>query len=895
MRFLLLPILLWAGLSWLSTAHASTQTLESTALRLEVDDSPFSYRVLEKPTSTLLLSQATNAFSFGSTAYGVSVATNFLVTSTTFEAQLRLAGTSAVARVNFSFTQPEILQVTFISTNGASQILQQFNDQGENVYGVWEYPFGGRLDIRGIDQPFLGVSVVTNINYCSARAPFYLTSRQYGIYVESDAEGRFTVAVNNRTGFSFNAPQLQFHVIYGPACSKILARYNAIAGGSYMPPTWAFSTLWWKDDDHANFHAGVTNAQSNVLDTAIQLRSYHIPASALWIDRPYGTGGGGKGWGNFDFDSSFPNPSQMVSNLNAMGMNVMLWIANRCWDPSYLYTNGLASGYLFSSASGSAADLRITNAYTWLRSNLNAFVNLGIKGYKIDRGEEGEQPDSVQNRNITLLHKLAFEGQSAVHSNDTLLFARNVCDTSRKYSAVWNGDTTSTFAGLQYSIISGLRSGLINFPMWGSDTGGYNNGPPTEELFARWLEFSAYSPMMEILIGNSRTPWYDYSTNLVAIARKQAADHHDLLPYARSYLYKATQTGLPLMRPLFLACPGDASVTNTWDEYLYGEKLLVAPVVTAGATNRSVYLPAGNWINYNTRFGTCAGPTNFIVAAPLDTIPLFVNEGAIIPRGDILRANNNWTANWSPQLRIEFFPSDTFSSRFDYYTGSTVQTITCSNQNHTLAIQFGDLGLNGNLEIYLGAFGGVSRNGTNLTPEIDYSYDPAQRLLRVPFNGATTLAVAAARSLFAPIEFWRTVRFGGAVSNPAVSGDFADPDGDQVPNFLEYALGLDPLSASTEGLPFVKILNDSGNSYLALIFQRSTSATDTTFAIRTSGDLIQWLSGSSYSGSNTIPVTATTTEVSRRLTNGIETITVRDNTPVNSAARRFMMMRVSNP
>ena len=488
-RLVLGTVCLLGCLTVFPGALASTQTLESSALRLEVDTAPFAFRVIERATAEVLLAHTNATFSFGSVSNAVSAASNVVVTATTLDADLQLSGTSAVAHVSFSFTQPEVMTASFATTNNASKILQVFSDQGENYYGVWEYPFGGKLDIRGTDQAFLGVGTSTGVNYSSARAPFYLTSKKYGVYAESDAEGRFTIGVGNKTSFSFNAPQLKFHIIYGPTYSDIVARYNAIAGGAYMPPTWAFSTIWWKNDDHADFH-NATNAQGNVLDTANQLRNYHIPASAIWIDRPYGTGS--QGWGNLDFDSSFPAPAQMVNDLSARGLNLMVWIANRCWSGTYLYTNGSPAGYLFSGISGSsgpAADLRITNAYTWFRSNLNAFVNLGIKGYKIDRGEEGEQPNSVQNKNVTLFQKLSAEGQAAVHPNDNFIFARNTCDTGRKYSAVWNGDSACTFTGLQYTIMSGLRCGIINFPMWGADTGGYlDSTKPTEELFTRWFE-----------------------------------------------------------------------------------------------------------------------------------------------------------------------------------------------------------------------------------------------------------------------------------------------------------------------------------------------------------------------------------------------------------------------
>lgn len=884
----------------------STNVLQSALLKLVVEAVPFSFQVIEISSGTVLLSQTANQLTFGAT-YSVYYATNFVLTPTTLDADLFFSGTSATGHVAFNFIQPGIIQTTLSSSNNnPSQIFQQFADQGEDIFGGFECPTRGSLSTRNFSHQLAASFGVNNVvNACGGKAPFYLTTRHYGVYAETAALGTLTFAQGGHTSFSFNVPQLTYDIIYGLDYATIMAGFNSRAGGSFMPPTWVFDSIWWKDDDHSSFHNGVTNAQGNVLDTAIQLTNYQIHASSEWIDRPYGSscGQGDGGWGNMDFDpanNGFNNPAQMVSDLHARGINLMLWIADLCW--CNLYNQGLANGYLFSTGNNTAPNMQNTNAYHWFQTNLNAYVNLGIMGYKIDRGDQGELPDSVNNVNDTLFQQMALTGLSAAFPSNSYTFSRCASDTGRKYTGLWNGDTYCTFSGLQYSVISGLRAGIINFPMWGSDTGGYISSPskPTEELFARWMEFSAYSTIMETVIGNSRTPWYDYTTNLIAITRTQCAAHHDLIPYSRSHLYQATQTGMPVMRPIMFAYPDDTNLVTTITncEYMFGGQILVAPVITAGATNRNVYLPAANWLDYNTKSNLYVGPANITVPAPIQTIPLFVNEGAIIPRGDILQGNNLWTTNWSPRLRIEFFPSDNFGSSFPYYTGGGVQNITCSNQNHTLTIQFGDLGNTGNLEIYVQNPSTVTRNGTDLAFGTDYTYDPTNNLLRVPFSGATTLVVNDATSLFgtfAPFEAWRLARFGNT-GNPTISGASADPDGDGIPNFLEYAFGLNPLAASSNGLPFGSIQADSGTNYLALTFGRATNATDTTFTVMVASNLLgQWLTGSSYSGANVIPVTAYTTEVSRVPSNGIETISVRDNVPIHSAPQQFMRLRVTKP
>lgn len=886
------------------TVLAPSAVLQSTALVLSLGASPFDFNVVEKSTGLTLLAQTANQFTLGGTSYSVSAATNLLLTSTTLDADLVLSGTSATGHITFNFIQPGIIQTTLSSSNNnPSQIFQQFADQGEDIFGAREVPYNATLSERGNSWQLIGGQGVTGIDQgCGAHAPFYVTTRHYGIYVESQADGTMTFAQSGQTSFSFPVSQLTYDIIYGPAYAAIMAGFNRRTVPSYMPPTWAFDSIWWKDDDHNNFPPGVTNAQGNVLDTAIQLTNHQIHASSEWIDRPYGTscGQGDGGWGNMDFDSSFPNPAGMVSSLQGMGYNLMLWISDLCWCD--LYNEALGYGWLFYTNNDSTVSLQNSNAYHWFQTNLNVFVNLGVMGYKIDRGDQGEMPNSVQNLNDTLFEQLAWQGLAAVYPTNSFIFSRSASDTGRPYTALWNGDTFCTFSGLQYSIISSLRAGIINFPMWGSDTGGYI-GTPTEELFDRWLEFSAYSSIMEVLNGGGRTPWYNYSTNfssptnIVAVAAAQAGAHHDLIPYTRSWLYQATQNGMPVMRSVMFGYPNDANeaATITNCEYLFGPNILVAPVITAGATNRNVYLPSGLWLDYNSKSALYVGPTNLNAAAPLQTIPLLVNEGAIIPRGDIWQGNNLWTSNWTPYLRIEFFPSESLGSSCPYYTGSSVQNITCTNQNHTLTIQFGNLGLGGNLQVYVQGLGAVARDGAPLRAGIDYTYIATQDLLQVPFNGATTLVVSNAEGLFEPFEAWQTAYFGN-FTNAALAGPSANPAGDGIPNLEKYAFGLNPLVAASNALSVQSFVNVSATNYLALTFQRATNATDTTLTVLAGSNLLApLLTGSSYSGTNIISNTANTTEVSRTLSNNLETITVRDNVPMSSATERFMRLRVTRP
>lgn len=762
-RFLAL-LLASLGLISAHAAIAQQAVLESAALRLELSAAPYSYAVIEKSTGTVLVRQSQTSFTVGS-ARSVTGASVTGQSATTLDATLTLAGTTDTAHVSFAFASPEVLQVRLTYDSGTpTNVKEQFADQGERYYGVWGIATtttGVNLDLRGANRDLIGI---TNGNAGTingnVRAPFYVTSRNYGIWADSEAKGHYTIAVSGQTSFDFDAPQLTYNVIYGPSYAQVFYRYNGLAGGAFMPPLYAFDVFWWRDDHTQDFAAnGVTSMQGLVLKDADQLQANQIPASAMWIDRPVGTqlGGGLVGWGNFDFNTAangFADPAGMIGNLESRGMHLLVWIANRANNS--MLTDPLFAPYRFTTGCPSnctttpAIDLRNPIPYQHFKDKLDLYADLGVRGYKIDRGEEGELPTPLMNEFTVLVHKMAYEQLYARYGAEAYQFARNNYDRSRKYASTWNGDTSTNFAGLIQSVKMATRSGAINFPMSGSDTGGYTGAAPNKEVFARWLGFSSNTSIMEVLLGPNRTPWNPPFTTgananpptLVDIARKHAQEHHDLIPYVRSALYNATQTGMPVMRMMPFVFPNDASVGDMWDEYMFGDALLVAPVTTAGATSRSVYLPAGTWYDYNDKLTRLTGPSTIAAAAPLDVIPRYVKAGSIIPRGDIFKSNNNWTANWAPDLRIEFFPAQGITSGFDYYNGTALIPIRGARMGNVVTLKFNNPGIDGKVEMYaIGGVNAVVRNGQALSAGTDYQYDATTQKLTIPYTGATALVV----------------------------------------------------------------------------------------------------------------------------------------------------------
>jgi hypothetical protein len=191
-----------------------------------------SFRVIEKATGDVLLAQDGTTFSFGPELYPVVDVDNLSRSSDNIKADLLMsfsgrdslpAGMPDRAQVSFSFTKPEVLQI-HIACSRATEISEEFNDRSEHYYGIWEYPFGGNIDNRGADRDLLGLGNQRYVHHASARAPFYVTSKKYGVYVESLAQGHYAIAQAGKTRFSFQDSELTYDIIYGPSYADILNR-----------------------------------------------------------------------------------------------------------------------------------------------------------------------------------------------------------------------------------------------------------------------------------------------------------------------------------------------------------------------------------------------------------------------------------------------------------------------------------------------------------------------------------------------------------------------------------------------------------------------------------------------------------------------------------------------
>ena len=249
-----------------------------------------------------------------------------------------------------------------------------------------------------------------------------------------------------------------------------------------------------------------------------------------------------------------------------------------------------------------------------------------------DRLAIGKTGKELANLYPLLYHKASYQAAHGTKPG-VVEFSRSGYAGSQSYTPVlWGGDQFPNWdanIGLPSLIPAGITAGLSGFSVWGPDI---QSAGTSKELWIRWLEFGALSPVMRDHKWNQPKwavdLWFDSETT--DLFRRYAQLHVSLFPYLYAYAQQATTTGLPIMRHLMLEYPEDPMAWNTEDEYLLGEKILVAPVIVEGATTRSLYLPKGAWVNYWTG-DVIEGGREVEVRAPLNQIPILVRAGSVIP------------------------------------------------------------------------------------------------------------------------------------------------------------------------------------------------------------------------------------------------------------------------
>jgi alpha-glucosidase len=476
----------------------------------------------------------------------------------------------------------------------------------------------------------------------------------YGVLLDNPARSFFDFGHTEGDVLSFEAKagELRYYLMAAPKLQDVLETYVDLTGRMALPPLWAlgFHQARWSYPD-----------EETVRELAAQFRRRSIPCDAVYLDIDYMDGYRCFTWNR----DAFPSHRQMIADLRADGIRTVAIIdAGVKVDPGYaVHDDGLARDAFLRNAGGSLfvgpvwpgdcyfPDFTDPAVRAWWGELYAGLLDDGVAGFWNDMNEpalfddvvlpddapchldgHGATHRQMHNAYGTQMARATAEGLARLRPNwRHLVISRAAFAGHQRHAMVWTGDNFSTWEHLRLTVTMGLSLGLSGIAFHGADVGGFA-GDCTGELLARWTQLGAFTPFFRnhAALGTvDQEPWA-FGEGIEAICRRAIELRYELLPAIYTAFWESWQTGVPIMRPLVLGHQYDPRVATLDDQFKLGGDLLVAPVLEPGVHGRNVYLPAGQWYDFwsGEKLG---GGRDLWVHAPLDTIPLFVKAGTVLP------------------------------------------------------------------------------------------------------------------------------------------------------------------------------------------------------------------------------------------------------------------------
>lgn len=486
--------------------------------------------------------------------------------------------------------------------------------------------------------------------------PFFMSNRGYGMFMHTSAPvtcdfGATYIGLNK---MFMGDENLDLFVFFGEP-KDILDEYTDLVGKPGMPPLWSFGT-WMSRITYFSEKEGY--------DVAANIRKNKYPCDVIHFDT---------GWFDVDWqcdykfsENRFQNPQQMLKDLRSQGFHVCLWQLPYFTPKNRYFSELIEKDMYVKNGNGElpyedvVLDFSNPETVKWYQDKLAGLLNIGVSAIKVDFGEAAPlngiyasgKSGWYEHNLYPVRYDMAVSEITKKLHNENIMWARAAWAGSQRYPLHWGGDAATTNTGLLGTLRAGLSFGLSGFSFWSHDMGGFVKSTP-EDLYCRWIPFGFLTSHTRAHGAPPTEPWLYDSKRVQDVFRKSAEMKYRLMPYVYAQAKECTEKGLPMLRALFVEFPDDPGAWKVDDEYLFGSQILVAPLLESGMTGRTVYLPEGKWIDYQTE-KVYEGGWHRIEAGSLPIIML-VRDGSVLPH--LKLAQSTAEMDWS-KMSLKVYSAD---------------------------------------------------------------------------------------------------------------------------------------------------------------------------------------------------------------------------------------------
>lgn len=486
--------------------------------------------------------------------------------------------------------------------------------------------------------------------------PFFMSNRGYGMFMHTSAPvtcdfGATYIGLNK---MFMGDENLDLFVFFGEP-KDILDEYTDLVGKPGMPPLWSFGT-WMSRITYFSEKEGY--------DVAANIRKNKYPCDVIHFDT---------GWFDVDWqcdykfsENRFQNPRQMLKDLKSQGFHVCLWQLPYFTPKNRYFPELIEKNMYVKNGNGElpyedvVLDFSNPETVNWYQNKLAGLLNIGVSAIKVDFGEAAPlngiyasgRSGWYEHNLYPVRYDMAVSEITKKLHNENIMWARAAWAGSQRYPLHWGGDAATTNTGMLGTLRAGLSFGLSGFSFWSHDMGGFVKSTP-EDLYCRWLPFGFLTSHTRAHGAPPTEPWLYDSKRVQDVFRKSAEMKYRLMPYVYAQAKECTEKGLPMLRALFVEFPDDPGAWRVDDEYLFGSQILVAPLLESGITGRTVYLPEGKWIDYQTE-KVYEGGWHRIEAGSLPIIML-VRDGSVLPHLKLAQSTSEM--DWS-KMSLKVYSAD---------------------------------------------------------------------------------------------------------------------------------------------------------------------------------------------------------------------------------------------